>query len=209
MQIKKKIYYQSLANYQNQWMLLDNILIDLCNKYPKHSSIEEVSAKVLLIGRGFATGIERQVSSDGSQGSSLDKTAHFLVKEAKRVDSQIKRLYDLHEPLTINNLSTIIEVHGFISKLLRSITRDKRYATSFAAKYLHFHAPIVPIYDSISYANAWRFRDKNNEDLFDGIKTYDENYLWYIRCFFQLYQELKSIDKKCTARLAELYLMWF
>jgi hypothetical protein len=208
MQIKKSIYIDGANNYRKQWQLLDKTLIDFCQIHPKHNHLDDVSAKVILVGRGFATGIERHVTSDGYQGSSINKLAKYLVKNSHIIDPIIDNLSNIAEPLTIDTLTEIVKYHGEFCKILTELTRDRHYATSFAAKYLHFHAPIVPIYDSISYKNAWHYRDKKNLYSFEKPKGSDENYFSYSLCFWQYYFALKKLFQSSNVRLTEVYLLW-
>jgi len=49
----------------------------------------------------------------------------------------------------------------------KPVTRDEHGIRSFVAKYLHFHAPVFPIYDSI--AKSVIIRRKKVEVDFDGF----------------------------------------
>src|SRR5437899_11357794 len=57
------------------WNLGNDVLYDLCRNHPKHRRVEVVAAKVWLIGRSYATGLERL-----KRGSS-EKGEHFILKE--------------------------------------------------------------------------------------------------------------------------------
>jgi hypothetical protein len=208
MKISKTTFIKSSTNYRKQWKLLDNILLSFCRKNLQHTQLDYVSAKVLLIGRGFATGIERHINSEGTQGSSIDKLSNHLVANFREIDRIIDKLVCISEPLTIAKLSEIVKYHGDICRILAKLTRDHHYVTSFVAKYLHFHAPVVPIYDSISYKNAWHYRDKQALESFRKPKGSDENYFYYSLCFWQYYDALRKRFNSCNVRLAEVYLMW-
>jgi len=47
---------------RTEWDAGNNILYDMCRKYPSHTSKEEVLAKIWLIGRAYAATIERRVT---------------------------------------------------------------------------------------------------------------------------------------------------
>ena len=97
----------------------------------------------------YATGIERQITSDGYQGDSMSKLVKWLVDHAIDVDVLVDKLLALCSPLTSKSLATIIEVHGQFVRVLSGIVRRNETPRSFASKYLHFHCPLVPVYDSV------------------------------------------------------------
>jgi hypothetical protein len=59
----------------------------------------------------------------------------------------VERVLPLVEPLTSADFRDIVVTHAALLALLRGITRPDETPRSFAAKYLHFHNPVVPIYD--------------------------------------------------------------
>src|SRR6516225_8308780 len=63
-------YRKSLADYRAKWCAIDETLYDLCRRYPDHSDLRGINAKLWIIGRTYATGIERKIFTQGSQGSS-------------------------------------------------------------------------------------------------------------------------------------------
>ena len=78
----------------------------------------------------------------------------------------------------------------------------------FASKYLHFHAPVVPIYDSWVSWQAWRSRRKDALESFTQPRDANSSYYWYCLCFLQFYSELLGRVKPVSARLTECYLLW-
>src|ERR1700722_1270590 len=64
-------YKSATQNYAQDWALLDQTLYRLCSKHPLHTDRLSVTAKVVLIGRTYATGIERKVPTTDTQGSSI------------------------------------------------------------------------------------------------------------------------------------------
>jgi hypothetical protein len=53
----------------------------------------------------------------------------------------------------------IVELHGYIARAISYRTEDV-FLASFVFKYLHFHCPIVPIYDSRAQAAIGRYVDQ-------------------------------------------------
>src|SRR5579859_694009 len=88
----------AVASHAEDWGVTDRTLYDLCRDQPGHAALSAVNAKALLIGRGFATGIERHIKSSGEQGSSIGKLAAHLHKNCKLADGIIDRLSKFQEP---------------------------------------------------------------------------------------------------------------
>jgi len=102
--------------------------------------------------RAYSAGLERQVIPDaGSQA--ITKITDFMVDHGPEIDAILAALAPLQEPLDGETMVAIAPARGRFLDLLRQIPTRGTSPRSFAAKYLHFHAPIVPIYDS--YAAAW------------------------------------------------------
>jgi hypothetical protein len=150
-------YLDRVKDYKDNWQLLDNWLYALCKKHPAHSSAAEVNAKLWIVGRTYATQIERIVSSSGRpmQGSlmrkSLTKVAELILSRGAQLDELFAtlRTEDEDEPLSDTKLRKILDVHGKFVRMLATVT-DGKAVTTFAAKYLHFHHPVAPIYDRLA-----------------------------------------------------------
>lgn len=142
----------------SRYAVWDEVLYELCRRYPRHHDVAGVAAKVFLIGRSYATGIERRAKSPQG-GKGMDAVVDVLVSEAADLDASIERLRILSKRRAavpdIDVLEPITRTHQQLTKLLRRITRGQS-PRSFAAKYLHFHAPIVPIYDAIAQSTITR-----------------------------------------------------
>jgi hypothetical protein len=109
-----------------------------------------VRAKLAVIGRSYSTGIERKVRSDGTQGSAISQLAEYVDRNHRAVDEVIDVLRGHEEPLTTELLKAIVDGHGKLLRLIEGVTRTGQTPRSFVSKYLHFHAPVVPIYDSVA-----------------------------------------------------------
>ena len=196
------------CDYKERIAVVDQTLYELCRQHPDHQTTDAVHAKTCLIGRAYATGIERRIESDGRQSSALSQLNDFLFKHRWQVDSILGELEGVLEPLEWANVRLIIAQHGRFTSLLSQLVQ-RRAVTSFAAKYMHFHNPAVPIYDRLSSSAArgilpWR-------DL-DSIPAWparrDPKYWRFAVRFWKLYQGLD--DKSTgTVRLLDRYLvMW-
>jgi len=200
-------YKNATQNYAQDWALLDQTLYRLCSKHPLHTDRLSVTAKVVLIGRTYATGIERKVPTTGTQGSSILQVVKLFVFNGKQIDQWLARLPQGAASLSSSNVSEILNVHGLILKLLSGLTIDGQSARTFVSKYLHFHNPIVPIYDSV----VQEFLPKLVR-LRKGRTTYtaahaDHVYATYVSRFATLCASA-SQSATITVRLLDYYLIW-
>src|SRR4051812_32920169 len=99
--LKVSHYRSAVDAHARDWGVTDGVLYDLCRNHPGHESLSAVNAKSLLIGRSFATGIERHIKSTGSQGSSIGQLAVHLQRNSSLIDGIIARLSGLNEPLDL------------------------------------------------------------------------------------------------------------
>ncbi|MEW5826372.1 MAG: hypothetical protein AB1778_06020, partial [Candidatus Bipolaricaulota bacterium] len=61
-------YRRAVADYEHSWRATDEALYDLCRRHPDHADQAGVNAKLWIIGRTYATGIERKIPANGKQG---------------------------------------------------------------------------------------------------------------------------------------------
>jgi hypothetical protein len=142
---------QAAEAFDRDWGGVDEVLYGICLAHPGHSVRREVTAKVTLVDRAYSAGLERQVIPDaGSQA--ITKIADFMVDHGPEIDAIITKLTPLQEPLDGKVMTEIARVHRRFMELLCQIPTHDTSPRSFAAKYLHFHRPIVPIYDSYAAA---------------------------------------------------------
>ena len=202
-------YNRALHDYNLEWRQTDDVLYALCRKYPRHTDRGGVAAKCWIIGRTYATGIERQITSDGQQGDSMSKLVSSLVAHASQVDVLVDRLRPLREPLTSDALATIIDVHGQFVHLLREIVRSDETPRSFAAKYLHFHCPLVPIYDSVVAGIIPRLvRWRDSLMVFPKPDNADEEYASFCYRFWNLYEQARrDLGDRVCVRLLDYHML--
>jgi hypothetical protein len=143
-------FRSSECDFASRWSIVYDTLRSLCRQQPRHTARNVVAAKVWIIGRTYATQIERRVESSGGQGSSLDQVVTLIHKNADAIDKWIDRIPERDEAtLDDGAISDCIHAHGGLVSLLKKITKEKA-PRSFASKYLHFHRPAMPIYDSVA-----------------------------------------------------------
>ena len=127
-------------------MLGSNILYKMCSDYPKHINLDEIRAKIWLIGRSYAAAIERRTKKKHINDDFYD----YVVKEFIKFNLTNKFDFKLNQLKNKNfneeTLNELINIHYELTKFFHRLTgKEKR---SLASKYLHFHVPIFPIYDS-------------------------------------------------------------
>jgi hypothetical protein len=86
----------------------------------------------------------------GKQAISI--VAEYVHGHRAGVDEIIGKVLTLKEPLTAETTRRLVDLHGCFTRLLVGVTTDNKAPRSFVAKYLHFHNPIIPIYDSYAAA---------------------------------------------------------
>ena len=200
-------YYASREDYAQNWKTVDQILYRLCSEYPLHSDLPSVTAKVVIIGRAYATQIERKVSTKRTQGSSISQVAALFFDHHAEMDQWFVRIGKITGNLTASNISEILTIHGLILGLLAKLTIRKQSVRTFVSKYMHFHNPVVPIYDSV--ADGFLPQLISLEDIqIPAAECVDVTYARYAYGFLKLYQSATSQGVPVTMRLLDSYLMW-
>jgi len=166
--MEKDVFYfdQAMKNYKNE--VLNRVLYEMCGEFPDHKSHDAVRAKVVIIGRTYASGAERHVTPD-KDGDLAEPLVDILLNSRRWLDKEITLMnekYADHVP-SMENITEIALLHGKLLTEFKPITRDEHGIRSFVSKYLHFHAPVFPIYDSITKKVIIR-RRKEDVD-FDGF----------------------------------------
>ena len=208
MMLDAEQYQRCLLEYRSHWRILDTTLYQLCAENPDHTQRDQVHAKLWIISRTYATGIERKIATTGAQGSSLTQLADHFLEHGRLINEWIQELRDVNEPLTPAHLEKIVSVHGRFVELLSRKTRNQQSSRSFVSKYLHFHNSAVPIYDSIAAANAQRIvRWSKSLNVFEMPAGADECYGWYVMRFFKVYEAVAEAGLQRSVKYVDNYLL--
>ena len=123
------------------WDLGNQALYDLCSRNPGHHRIDEIAAKVWLVGRSYAAAIERGAQTVEGEDFYVERVAPAM--RSARIDRWLAPLSRLKGP----EAAVVVPAHRRLTELFREIsTKNKR---SLASKYLHFHFPkAVYIFDA-------------------------------------------------------------
>ena len=201
-------FKSACRDYAEKWQALDQTLYRLCQKHPDHSTWASVAAKVWIIGRTYATGIERKIRSKGIQGSSLTQLTEHILANRGRVESIFSRLEGISGPLTLEKLKLIVVQHGKFMRLLQPKLRRKQSPRSFVSKYMHFCCPLVPLYDTLAVkALQHLYPWQDSFKVFDLPPEADEEYGWHVMRFWQLHQDALRKSRRVTVKLLDFYLL--
>lgn len=197
----KREYREAVKYYNEYYSISDRILYNLCKKYPYHKNKREIAAKVGIIGRSYAAGLERHSKKD------LDGIIDFFYGNRKAIGNVIRTIKLIHEPLTELKLRKIIFQHGIFLKILKKLTAQTS-VRSFSSKYMHFHCPVVPIYDSVVSKEIRRLYPLTNKKInrFPNPKNGDDEYHAFCVRFLALYNDLREIKLKVDVKKVDRYL---
>jgi hypothetical protein len=201
-------YEESHEDYLRGWKTLDEVLYRLCRVHPNHIDPGANNAKIYIIGRTYTTGIERKIPTTGAQSSSMSQVSDLFLKHHENIDRWFARVATVSEPLTGLGIRKILLYHGLLVNCLSTITRDKQSSRSFASKYLHFHNPAVPIYDSIAascLSSLVPLRTLRDFQI-RSVKGADPEYADYVRRFAKLYRSI--VGPTVSVRRLDYYLIW-
>lgn len=124
------------ARRRTAWDLGNKILYDLCERYPHHRAIDQITAKVWLVGRSDAAPVDRREKNTEVGSDAFYITCVAPAIRNARIDEWLAPLRSLRV-VTTENFGEILSVHARLTNLLSDLAgRDQR---SFASKYLHFH----------------------------------------------------------------------
>ncbi len=138
----KKITKEAVcaARSPSPWDLGNSVLYELCSRHPSHKTVEEIIAKIWLIGRSYAASIERRRNVEQFGDAFYEATVAPRLMESG--------IDDWLSGVSAEDTLGAVVVHKKLMDLFATFTGglEKR---SLASKYLHFHKPdVFFIYDS-------------------------------------------------------------
>jgi hypothetical protein len=165
-----------------------------------------VTAKLALVGRVYAAGLERRVTPPPGEQAIVVIGNHVLA-HGSEVDDIIQTVASVREPLEPWSMESIVERHGRLTSLLQEVATDGKAPRSFASKYLHFHHPVVPIYDEYARRSLSRLvRRENAYQPFPLPPHGDREYWDYCLRFFRLYDACRQNGVRTTVKELDAYL---
>lgn len=131
------------AMEDDAWTIGNDVLYQMCRRYPFHVADAEITAKVWLIGRAYSAAVERGRSGGDAANISNDQ---FYTRELPRtlrqseLDQRLAPLRHLRR-VDAEQVAPVLRAHRLLVSLFEKLTGlSKR---SLASKYLHFHCPGV------------------------------------------------------------------
>jgi len=186
------------------WNLSNEILYEMCQKYPRHENNEEIIAKVLMIGRVYSAAIERRKKVENNSSMFYLKEVAPSIRKSK-IDMWLDTLRGFEHP-TFENCIQIIAVHKKVTNLFSKISGlEKR---SLSSKYLHFHFPdLFFIYDSRSLT---AIRKVGQTSIWNSnLVEYDYAYAkFFLRCMAFVEKVNSECLKYLTPRQLDKYLLY-
>jgi len=186
-----------------KWMLGNNILYKMCADHSKHTDPEEIRAKIWLIGRSYAASIERRPKKEKINDDFYDYVVREFINfnNKNKFDEKLTKLKN--KEFNGETLKDILLIHGELTKFFKDLTgKEKR---SLASKYLHFHVPIFPIYDSRANDSLKRIVEgKIKEAEIECDKSY---YKFCTKLLFLFYEIKDKTGKTPTLREIDTFLI--
>lgn len=169
-----------IKNTYKKWKIGNDILYDMCKKYPDHTDTDEIAAKAWIIGKSYSTQLERYLCVPKGQDFYYDGIAKAILSIGDELDENISKIKK--EKVSRENIDIMFSIHSELVSCLQGLSIEKKTkcknkdssARSFASKYLHFHCPeFFYIYDSRGSSIIPMFVRKPEDD-YEGDPVYVE-----------------------------------
>lgn len=197
MALKLTKRHVSAAQQKSSWDFGNKILYDMCANYPTHKNVDQIVAKIWLIGRSYAAAIERRKKAKEYNDAFYTEVVGPTIRESG-IDDWLKSLDEYRFP-TFDNIGDILRTHGNLMNLIKEMTgMEKRSLTS---KYLHFHKPnLFFIYDSRSIGSLRKLMPPTKTKLPIASEVDREYARFCLRCI-SLRDDIKDkFEKHLTPR---------
>lgn len=198
----------AFSDSEDVWTFGNNVLYNLCRKYPRHDSIPIVVAKIWLIGRSYSAAIERRTRSTVHGLSDSDRFYEHSVAPALMESSLDQKIESLrvYTSASSDSIPAILDVHMYLMAIFKKLTNlNKR---SLASKYLHFHMPhLFYLYDSRACIGLSKILPRHRpKTVITG--SYDKDYKEFTLKLLDLQEEIEnSFGKHLTPRQLDRLLL--
>lgn len=137
----------AVAAYRRRDRYKDQVLYDLFRARPSHRRPLDVYLKTMYVCRVYGIYVERRLRGPGgTQG--LDRLIAAVAVNADHFRREIAALRPFGDVPSLAAVNAVVAAHGRLTARLRATTRLAGTGVGiFVSKYLHCHAPIVPLYD--------------------------------------------------------------
>lgn len=126
-----------------------DVLYRMCEAAPTHVDVPTTISKLWLIGRSYAAALERRRDKATHQEPYL-RTARALQADRAWADQleAVRGFSTDVDAYGAENVALLVQTVDALAEHFNEHTGLRK--TSLASKYIHFHQPRVPIYDSYS-----------------------------------------------------------
>jgi hypothetical protein len=145
---------QAIRSYEATWKPVDSELYELCARRSSHVDLADVYTKVAMVGRIYEAGVARAWRGEGDPETEVSQV---LIEQADLIRNGLQRLGS--RSFDRQTAAETVELHGHIARAISHRTKGV-FLASFVSKYLHFHCPTVPIFDSNAQAAIGEFVDQ-------------------------------------------------
>ena len=177
---------QAIKSYKAGWKPVDSELYDLCGRRSSQSDLADVYTKVAMIGRVYEAGVARSWRGDGDPETEVTRV---LIEQADLIQAGLQHLQ--MRRFDQQTAGAIVELHGHIARAI-SHRSGGIFLASFVSKYLHFHCPIVPIYDSNAQDAIGKLVDRKLvdpiRDAMAELPEWARAYRNFVAAFVVLYE---------------------
>jgi hypothetical protein len=193
--------YEAKTDYEARWKLVDDELYELCGRR-RHDDFDDVFPKVAIVGRVYAAGVSRAWRGEGDPET---ETAQALRNQAGLIQQGLQRLEG--HPFDRQTAGEIVKLHADVTRAISN--RSVQSLTSFVSKYLHFHSPIVPIFDNRAQGAIGNF--VHRQRVREALTALPEG-VWAYRSFvsaFVVLHERAHTETTLEPSVKELdHLLW-
>lgn len=168
---------------RNEQDLSNEVLYEMCRRYPNHKKPDEIYAKLLIIGRVYAASLQRRrlVDETGRGDKFFDIALPKIVRA--KIDLLFRPLIVSPIDVTISDQydrEVIYNIHRQLTEVFYQLSGQMN--RSLASKYLHFHFPrSFYIYDFRASGAVSRMTARGDRHPSNG--NFDMKYVNFVdRC---------------------------
>ncbi len=187
------------AIQEKEWDFGNNVLYDLCSKYPYHKKDDIIIAKVWLIGRAYAAAIERRKIKDKYNND--DFYTYKVASSIRKSELDIRLKAIIRTSLSDESIDNILLIHKYLCDLFYSLTGH--HNRSLSSKYLHFHCPnLFFIYDSRAVSALSKLISTVPKEYKDHLNNkVDTQYAtFFLKAYAQKLEFEEQLSQKLTPR---------
>ena len=189
------------AKQKTPWDFGNDILYSLCRDNFTHNQPDKTLAKVLFIGRIYATAVERRKNKEDEINDNFYIETVEPTFYKSDIDNWLQNLNNMKE-ISMETIPLILRAHYSLTTMLYNITHQNK--RSFSSKYLHFHLPeLFFIYDSRALIGLRTFIHRVPKELKSStvLDKIDQEYAkFFCKCFYLKQQIEKNYSISLTNR---------